>query len=76
MPDLFRVTVEDLATGETQTMEISSGDYLLIPFAPCYRDSVQSYPLEGRHVITIRGHRPSAPARTVYPTTQETPDAR
>jgi hypothetical protein len=67
MPSYFRITVEDLETGDKQVMEVSAGDYVVIPFAPCYRDGVQSYPLEGRHVITVKGHSPSGPARAVEP---------
>lgn len=61
----FRVTVEDLASGERQCMEFSPGDYLLVPFAPCYVAGVQAYPTSGTHVITVKGHRPAAPARVV-----------
>lgn len=61
----FRVTVEDLTTGDRQITEFAPGDYVLIPFGPCYRDGVQVYPLERRHVITIRGYGPAVKARTV-----------
>jgi hypothetical protein len=63
----FRVTVEDLTTGDRQVMEFAPGDYVLIPFGPCYRDGVQVYPLKCRHVTTIGGYGPSLPARTVPP---------
>jgi len=59
----FRVTVEDLDSGEVQVMEIAEGDYVLIPFAPCRRASVQVYPLAGTHVITVEGYGPRWPAR-------------
>ncbi len=57
----FRVTVEDLVTGDRQVMAFAPGDYVLIPFEPCHRGGVQAFPATGTHVITVRGHRPSAP---------------
>lgn len=68
----FRVTVEDLITGERSVMEIAAGDYVLIPFAPCYRAEVQAYPTSGTHVITIKGHRPAANPRVVSTDEAET----
>lgn len=56
----FRVTVEDLVTGDKQVMEFAPGDYVLIPFAPCHRSSMQAYPRSGTHVITLKDHRPQA----------------
>jgi len=61
----FRVTVEDLKTGDRQIMEFGSGDYVLIPFAPCYRASVDAYPTKGTHVITVKGRRPTVKPRHV-----------
>lgn len=63
--DRFRVTVEDLATGGKQAMEVAAGDYILIPFAPCHVVGTEVYPTAGTHVITLKGHRPAGPARPV-----------
>lgn len=61
----FRVTVEDLETGEKSAMHVHPGDYVLIPFEPCHRAGVQAYPKSGTHVITIKGYGPTAPGREV-----------
>jgi hypothetical protein len=60
----FRVTVVDLETGETQAVEVAEGDYLLIPFAPCYLHHTQKH-LTGTVQITLRDHRPQDSARCV-----------
>ncbi|GAA0738499.1 hypothetical protein Drose_04490 [Dactylosporangium roseum] len=65
MSHQFRVTVEDLVTGDKQVMEFAPGDYVLIPFAPCRREHITAYPKSGTHVITIRDHRPQAAPREV-----------
>lgn len=67
MTAMFRVTVEDLETGDKQAMEIAEGDYLLIPFAPCYLDGAQIYPGKGTVVLTIKDHRPAEKSRQVQP---------
>lgn len=59
----FRVTVEDLAEGTTQTVEFAPGDYLLLAFEPCHRAGIQVFPTSGTHVITVKGYGPTAPAR-------------
>lgn len=64
----FRVTVEDLTTGERKVMNFAAGDYVLIPFAPCWRDSVSVYPKSGTHIITIKGYRPAEPAQVIETT--------
>jgi hypothetical protein len=67
MPDrAFRITVEDLETGEKQAMELASGDYILIPFAPCYLETTQTH-ANGTHVITVKNHRPTAKPIEVTP---------
>lgn len=66
MTDRFRVTVEDLATGDIQTMEVTGGDYMLIPFAPCYLHHTQRS-VTGTVQITLRDHKPAGPARVVTP---------
>lgn len=48
-------------------MEVSTGDYVLIPFAPCYRASVDADLRTGTHVITVKDHRPAAKPRVVHP---------
>jgi hypothetical protein len=53
----FRVTVEDLETGEKQSQVVSEGDYMLIPFAPCYLHSAQRYG-NGTVTVTLKGHAP------------------
>ena len=55
----FRVTVEDLDNGETQSRIVGEGDYMLIPFAPCYLHYTQR--LGGGTVqVTLKGHAPQA----------------
>lgn len=61
----FRVTVEDLTTGERQVMLFAKGDYVLIPFAPCRRVGVDADLLAGTHVITVGGYGPSERALVV-----------
>lgn len=53
----FRVTVEDLATGDTQSMICAPGDMMLIPFAPCYKHSSQHH-ANGTTIITVKDHHP------------------
>jgi hypothetical protein len=60
----FRVTVEDLATGEKQSRVVSEGDYMLIPFAPCYLHSAQRYG-NGTVSVTLKGHSPRAVEQVV-----------
>lgn len=61
----FRVTVEDLETGEKSATEIAPGDLILIPFAPAFKASSQHYPGSGTTVITVKDHRPQSEARPV-----------
>lgn len=72
----FRVTVEDLVKGTKQVMEFAPGDYVLIPFEPCYRAGVQAYPGSGIHVITVNGHRPAVSPRDVTDEPTATPTPR
>ena len=53
----FRVTVEDLDTGQTESKVVGLGDYMLIPFFPCYLDGVQRHK-NGTVQLTIKGHSP------------------
>lgn len=64
MTAYFRVTVEDLETGEKQAMEVAEGDYMLIPFGSCYLASVAKHST-GTVQITLRDHNPAGPARAV-----------
>jgi len=50
----IRVTITDLAAGDTESVEIAD-TYLLICAGQCYQDSVQVYPTKGTHVITVKG---------------------
>jgi hypothetical protein len=52
----FRVTVEDLDRGESQSMVVAAGDYMLIPFEPCHLHHAQK---SGTTVqLTIKRHSP------------------
>jgi hypothetical protein len=53
----FRVTVEDLERGGSQSMVVAEGDYMLIPFAPCYLHYT-SRSAKGTVSITLRNHAP------------------
>lgn len=53
----FRVTVEDLDSGETGTRVVGEGDYIFIPFEPCYLDGIVRHG-NGTVQLTIKGHRP------------------
>jgi hypothetical protein len=58
----FRVTVEDIETGESSMVEVAEGDYLLVPFGSCYLDGVTQH-ANGTVQLTIKGHRPAGPPR-------------
>lgn len=49
----IRVTVEDVLTGEKETVEIID-DYVLICAGRRYRSTVQHYPKSGTDVVTIK----------------------
>lgn len=51
-----RVTVVDEQTGDTETMVIPDGDYLLTVVDPCYLAHTQVH-ANGTHVLTIKGRR-------------------
>ena len=53
----FRVTVQDLDIGDTQSMVVSEGDFMLIPFAPCYLHHTQKS-ANGTVVLTVKDHQP------------------
>lgn len=54
----IRVTVEDLLTGDKQSVEIAD-DYVLICAGSAYVDSTQMYPTKGTHVLTVKGRKDS-----------------
>jgi hypothetical protein len=58
----FRVTVEDLETGDVQSMQVAAGDYMVIPFEPCYLDRTQRNG-NGTVQLTLRKHSPAGPPR-------------
>ena len=62
-PEYFRITVEDLATGETGVMEVASGDYMLIPLGSCYLHSTARH-ANGTVVLTLKDHQPTGKPRT------------
>lgn len=64
MTAYFRVTVEDLETGEKHAVEIAEGDYALIPTGSCYLDG-QNWYANGTVQLTIKGHHPAGPKREV-----------
>jgi len=65
MSHQFRVTVEDLETGDKQAMEVAAGDYILIPFAPCHLAHANHHPGKGTVVLTVKDHRPQDKPRQV-----------
>lgn len=54
----FKVTVEDLETGEVQTATIPMHEYMLIRTGDCHISHIEDYPTSGTVVLTIRGHHP------------------
>lgn len=62
----FRVTVEDLETGDREAMIVHAGDYILIPFEPCHLHHTQRSS-NGTVTVTLRDHRPQDAPRQVEP---------
>lgn len=59
MPDpQIRVTVEDLATGGKETVEVCD-DYLILAAGSCNVEHVQAY-RNGTHILTVKGRRDHA----------------
>lgn len=52
------VVVTDLETGDVERTIVSDGDYLIICTDPCYVDGIQTYPLKGTHVLTVKNCKP------------------
>jgi hypothetical protein len=49
-----RVTVVDEQTGETETITVPDGEYLLTVTDPCYLANTQAF-ANGTHILTIKG---------------------
>jgi len=49
------VTVEDLATGEKEVVEVKD-DYLILAAGSCHVEHVQTY-ANGTHILTVKGRR-------------------
>lgn len=54
----FRVTVDDLDHGTSGVRTVGEGDYILIPFAPCYLSAVNQYG-NGTVQLTLKGYAPT-----------------
>lgn len=59
MSSAIRVTVTDLETGESDTVEIMD-DYVLTTAGSCYLEHCQAFS-KGTHILTIKGRRDAAP---------------
>lgn len=62
MTDYFRVTVEDLSTGEKRSVDVTEGDYVLVPFEPCHLANFARH-ANGTVQLTIKDHHPAGPAQ-------------
>lgn len=58
----FRITVESLDDGGSQSMIVSQGDYMLIPFEPCHLHYTQRS-ANGTVQLTLKGHSPQWAAK-------------
>jgi hypothetical protein len=54
----LRIDVTDLETGDNSSAVIATGDYFVVTANPCFVDGIQTYPLKGTHVLTIKKHNP------------------
>lgn len=50
----IRVTVTDLETGESETKDIQN-DYVIVTAGACEVTNIQTYPMKGTHVLTVKG---------------------
>jgi hypothetical protein len=62
----FRVTVEDLETGEKMVREVAEGDFVLMGFGSCYLANRTHY-ANGTVQLTVRDHWPAAASRPIEP---------
>lgn len=53
----FKVTVVDLATGESSDRYVEAGEYVLVTGPPCYLDGIQQWTKSGTVQLTIKNHR-------------------
>lgn len=51
---VIRVTVEDLATGDVESVVLGQGQYVVTATAPMYVAGEQRYPGTGTVVLTLR----------------------
>ena len=56
MTKQIRVTIEDLQTGEKESVEIAD-DYVLVCAGTCEVTNTQVYPTRGTHVLTVKGRK-------------------
>jgi hypothetical protein len=66
MTAYFRVTVEDLETGDVQSMDVAEGDYTLIALEPCHLTYTQRFK-SGTVQLTVKNHHPAGPPRDSTP---------
>lgn len=66
MTAYFRITVEDLDTGDKQVREFAEGDYVVTTLGDCYLDRVNTYS-NGTVQLTIKNHLPLGSPREVRP---------
>lgn len=52
----FKVTVEDLVTGEVREQFVDAGDYIVLPFPPCYVESTH-HTRTGAVYLTLQDHK-------------------
>lgn len=55
----IRVTVKDLETGATETVDIPMNDYWLLCTGTCHVAHTNVFPTKGTHVLTIKGRDPT-----------------
>lgn len=54
----FRVTVEDLEEGTTETLEMPAGEYFILTTEPCYVGHTQVFGGGKTVQVTIKGRLP------------------
>lgn len=53
----FKVTVENLVTGEIREQFVDAGEYLVLPFPPCYVEAAV-WSRTGTVRLTLQDHKP------------------